>query len=193
MYDFVKHHTFSGKNNDGKQTLSSRNKPIIPNHAIYDPENEGQKDSYYYSLLLLFVPLMNEDELMSEGETPEEAFERQVSTNTRLGNHHEQLQLNLQAQGKTRKIDEAREQPDKKKDDDDDCPQIHCEAQNALQDVHDLQDNRQDSVRLQDRISTLNSDQLRIFPKIRDHLILSTKPVGARVTVWNPCTCFSVA
>ena len=111
---------------------------------------------------------------MSEGETPEEAFERQVSTNTRLGSHHEQLQLILQAQGKTKKIDEARVQPDENKDDDvddDDCPQIHGEARNAMQDVHDLQDNRQDSVGLQDRISKLNSDQLRIFSKIRDHLV----------------------
>ncbi len=40
-----------------------------------------------------------------------------------------------------------------------------------MQDVHDLQDNRQDSVSLQDRISTLNSHQLRICSKIRDHLI----------------------
>ena len=174
LYDFVKHNTYSGKNDDGKRTFSSRNKPIIPNHAIYDPEKDGQKDSYYYSLLLLFVPFRNEDELMSEGETPEEAFERQVSTNTRLGSHHEQLQLILQAQGKTKQIDEARVQPDENKNDDvddDDCPQIHGEARNAMQDVHDLQDNRQDSVGLQDRISKLNSDQLRIFSKIRDHLV----------------------
>ncbi len=98
---------------------------------------------------------------MSEGETPKEAFERQVSTNTRLGSHHKQLQLILQAQRKTRKIDEAREQVDKKKDDnvdDDDCPQVHDEARNAVQDVHDLQD---DSVSLQDRISLTSLESFR--------------------------------
>ena len=65
--------------------------------------------------MLLFVPFRNEDELMRDGETPEEAFERQVLNNTGLSVHYQRLQVILEAQGRTAKINEAREQPDEKK------------------------------------------------------------------------------
>ena len=76
--------------------------------------------------------------------------------------------------------------------DDDDCPKIHGEARNAMQDVHDLLDNRQDPVGLQDRISKLNSDQLRIFSKIRDHLVHQYEHETDRCSCDN-CTCSSMA
>ena len=33
-----------------------RNKRVLVDHIVYNPDKEEQKDSYYYSLLLLFVP-----------------------------------------------------------------------------------------------------------------------------------------
>ena len=176
LYDFVKGYTYSGKDENGRRTYTPRSKPMIPNHLIYDPEKEGQIDSYYYSLLLLFVPFRNEGELMDEWETPLEAFKRQVSTSTRLGDHHEHLQVILQAEGQVKKINEARVEPDDKKNDDnagedeDDFLKINVEAQNAM-DMHNLQNNRHDSAYLQERVSKLNLYQLRIFSKIRDHFL----------------------
>ena len=41
----------------------------------------------------------------------------------------------------------------------------------ALKDIQDLQDNGSKSVDLQQRISMLNSDQLRIFSKIKNHML----------------------
>ena len=39
----------------GGRTTVHRNKYVLPNHIVYNPTKEEQRDSYYYSLLLLFV------------------------------------------------------------------------------------------------------------------------------------------
>ena len=39
------------------------------NHKLYNPHKENEKESYYYSLLLLFVPFRNEMDLVKEGES----------------------------------------------------------------------------------------------------------------------------
>lgn len=116
LYDFVKFYVCSGRDDNNKRRFSKQHKPIIPNHVVYHPEKDGQQDAYYYSLLLLFVPFHKEDELMNEGETPEEAFTRVVVNNPLIGTHHERLQQILAAQTKISKINEAREQQNDKND-----------------------------------------------------------------------------
>ena len=73
------------------------------------------------------------------------------------------------------KVDEARAtnnaDNDKDNTNEDDSPQVEGEARSAMQDVQDLQDAGTDLVNLQERISMLNPDQLRVFTKIRDHLV----------------------
>ena len=54
---------------------------------------------------------------------------------------------------------------------DDGLLQVMGEAKSAMKDVQDLQDNGSKSVDLQQRISMLNSDQLRIFSKIKNHML----------------------
>ncbi len=43
--------------------------------TLYDPANENQREDYYYSLILLFIPF-RDDSLLLENETAEEAFHR---------------------------------------------------------------------------------------------------------------------
>ena len=53
-------------------------KHVLPNHKIYNPNKEGERENYYYPLLLLFVPFRNEGDLIEEGENAERAFNRHI-------------------------------------------------------------------------------------------------------------------
>ena len=171
-YDFVKLYRYNGKDNNGKRRYCKLCKPVIPNHVVYDPNKEGQSDNYYYLLLLLF---RKEEELIGEGETPEQSYARHVSDNALMNEHYDRLQQILKAQGKMKEINECREEEknDNAKDNEPDDGLLHVmgEAKLAMKDVQDLQDNGSKSVDLQQRISMLNSDQLRIFSKIKNHML----------------------
>ena len=74
-----------------------------------------------------------------------------------------------------KEINECREEEknDNAEDNEPDDGLLHVmgEAKSAMKDVQDLQDNGSKSVDLQQRISMQNSDQLRIFSKIKNHML----------------------
>ena len=75
----------------------------------YDPLKEDEKEKYYYSLVLLFVPFRDETSLLQNNETAEEAFNRLLSNNQSANLHYKKLQKMLQARTRVRDIDKARE------------------------------------------------------------------------------------
>ena len=62
LYDFVKWYTYSGIDGAGSRTYRKLNKPRLPNHRLYDVNKENEKEDYFYSLLLLFVPFRNKSD-----------------------------------------------------------------------------------------------------------------------------------
>ena len=50
------------------------------NHKIFDPSREDQREDYFYSHLLLFVPFRNESEFVKNEQTAEEAFNHFITT-----------------------------------------------------------------------------------------------------------------
>ena len=118
LYDFVSKYDYAGKDEDGARKYKLLNKPRLPNHKIFNPEKEYQKEAYYYSLLLLFVPFRDDSELLEDDETAEEAFERLVTDNSKA--YHEKLHKALQAQAMVKEINEARraEPKDEKEEND---------------------------------------------------------------------------
>ncbi len=50
LYDFVCHYVKCGKDATGRPKYTKLSKPCLPNHRLYDPNKEGQKEGYYYSL-----------------------------------------------------------------------------------------------------------------------------------------------
>ena len=66
------------------------------------------REDYYYSLILLFVPFRDEGALLRENETAEEAFNCLLPNSDDCSNYHKKLQTMLNAEAKVRKIDEAR-------------------------------------------------------------------------------------
>ena len=87
--------------------------------------------------------------------------------------HHEKLLKMLQAQVKVREINEHREAVEEVKKDDENEPEgveIAGEAVAAMNDVHDMDVNKANDFNLDKLIEMLNSDQLRVFTMVSEHL-----------------------
>ncbi len=125
---------------------------------LFDPENENQREAYFYSLILLFTLFKYESDLLLENKTAEEAFHRVV--NTECSAYHAKLTVMLEARTNIKKINEARQADDQEeKISKDDAPQLMGEAKNSMNDVLDMNDNSRDMLSLEDRVGMLNADQ----------------------------------
>ena len=91
LYDFVANYNYYGYDNHGNRKYTKLQKPRLPNHKIFDPNKEDEREDYYYSLILLFVPFRDESTLVLQGETAEQAFQRLVLQNEKCSAHHEKL------------------------------------------------------------------------------------------------------
>ena len=148
-------------------------KPHLPNHRLYDPTKENERESYYYSLLLLFVPFRDEADLIGENKSAEQAFNEFLTFHADMKCHHEKLLKMLKAHNKVTKINNAREKFEDPKDDDKSEPEgvhISGEATAAMNDVHDIDSRASNDFDLHERIEMLNADQFRVFKMISDHL-----------------------
>ena len=127
-----------------------------------------------YALILLFTPFRNEDNLIGETETAEEAFKRLLCANSNLFTHHEKLQNILAANRNVAKIAEAREEEQKidthGDNENDNELEVTGEAKDTMKDVQDLQGHLTDQFSLEERVSMLNCDQDRIFKHVTQHL-----------------------
>ena len=108
LYDFIKWYEYSGTDTSGQRAYRKRTKAWLPNHKLYYPSNEQQREDYFYSLILLYIPFRNEGDLIGKQETAEAAFSRQLSANPMLSDHHQRLHVALEAQKKVHAINEAR-------------------------------------------------------------------------------------
>ena len=171
LYDFVKWYRRGDDDAEGRRQYVRAGKPKIPNHRIYDPNKPDEREAYFYSLLLLFVPFTDESELVGDGQTAEEAFNERFRDHTSMEHHHETLQKMLQAQAKVRRINEARKEEEVPADKDEAVEEegvkLVGEAEAAMHDVHDMD---YDTIGLSERIAMLNEDQRRIFEQVSDHL-----------------------
>ena len=74
LHDFVKHYTYNGVDSSSNRAYRKLEKPYLPNHHLYDPTKENERESYCYSLLLLFVPFRDEADLIGENKSAEQVF-----------------------------------------------------------------------------------------------------------------------
>ena len=97
-------------------------KPRLPNHRLFDPENGNQRE-YYYSLIL-FTPFREESSLLLENETAKEVFHRLVSSDSSA--YHVKLKRLLEAQSNIKQINKARlaSGPEERVNKNDDDPQV---------------------------------------------------------------------
>ena len=69
----------TSRDNKGERKYRRLNIPRLPNHKLVNLEKEEQKEDYYYSLILLFVPFTDEGDLLLPNESAEDAFHRLTS------------------------------------------------------------------------------------------------------------------
>ena len=117
-------------------------KPKIVNHRIYDPNKPDECEAHYYSLLLLFVPFINEAVLVGESQTAEEAFNQFLNEYGSMEDHYESLQRMLKAHSKVVAINESHRGEeilrDKDAQEDDEGVKLVGEAEIAMQNIKDL-------------------------------------------------------
>ena len=98
LHDFVANYDWFKKDSDGKRVYRKLTKPRIVNHKLFDPQKEHQREDYFYSLLLLFVPFRSEASLLQENETAENAFGRLLPAHGNCSAYHARLQAMLKSQ-----------------------------------------------------------------------------------------------
>ena len=92
LYDFVKFYVKTDTDASGNRQYRKLMKPKIVNHKLFDPNKPEQREDYFYTLLLLFVPFTVKSDFIEEGQTAEEAFNQFLGTCESLKDHHESLQ-----------------------------------------------------------------------------------------------------
>ena len=171
LYDFIAQYEFKGIDDQGQRVYGKLGKPKLPNHKIFDPEIENQREDYYYSLVLLFCPFRDESSLILGNETAEQAFHRLLSNQS--SSHHSKLKTMLAAASTVKVINDARqaEKLEEKEVEEDDEPQLLGEARTAMSDVLDMHLSSHDQLTLYERESMLNADQRRVFDTVKTHLL----------------------
>ena len=106
LYDFVANYDWQGRDRQGRRVYKKLTKPKPPNHKLFDPENENQREDYYYSLVLLFSPFRDESSLVAENETAKAAFHRLI--NSKSSNYHTKLERMLAVRSNVKDINGAR-------------------------------------------------------------------------------------
>ena len=170
LYDFIANYEFVGVDNAGQRVYKKAGKPKLPNHRIFDPENENQRQDYFYSLVVLFSPFRDESSLLQENETPEHAFHRLLTTQS--SSYHSKLSTMLAAAANVKSINDARQTyPDEKESEEDNEPQLLGEARTAMSEVVDMKASTPGQMTLDERVSMLNPDQRRVFDSTKAHFL----------------------
>ena len=161
-------YTKSGVHKNGRRQYRKLHKGVLPNHKMFNSNRENERESYYYSLLLPFVPFHNEGELIEKGESAEDAFNWHIQQNSSMNTHSEKLQRMLKAKENVEKLNEATQAAEENVPtmsepmEVDEGPEVAGEATSAMHDVANLQDNEDCGPSLEELPSSLNADQARI-------------------------------
>lgn len=161
----------------GKLFVKRRKYPFMINHYNYNMEKDSEK--YFYTLLLLYKPFIQETELLGSFKTYAESFDYWKDELTDALQYHEKLQDIARARKaldeRVQQIEDASQEPD----------EDNCGSQNALGHDH-IVDDAVDDMRacldvdiisdndIQQMVGTLNADQSRVFTNIQTTLLQQT-------------------
>ena len=133
----MSNYEFQGVDNAGQRVYRKLGKPKLPNHKVFDPENENQRQEYFYSLVLLFSPFRDESSLLLDNETPEHAFHRLLTSQS--SSYHSKLKTMLAAALNVKSINEVQQaNMEEKEVEEDNEPQLLGEARSAMSEVLDM-------------------------------------------------------
>ena len=169
LFDLVANYDWYARDQDGERVYRKLTKPRLPNHKLFDCNNESQREDFYYSMILLFMPFRDESSLLLADETAEEAFNRLMRHNERCSAYLKRMQEVVKARTIVKVINEAREELCAKQEPiEDEGPQVLGEATTAKKDVVEMCVKVDDSLSFEERVSMLNADQRRVFDGVSD-------------------------
>uniref|UniRef100_A0A1X7VDH6 ATP-dependent DNA helicase n=1 Tax=Amphimedon queenslandica TaxID=400682 RepID=A0A1X7VDH6_AMPQE len=169
LYDFVAKVTYSGKDKNGEQCYRELQKEHLPNFIDFDVYKENQRDSFCYAIILLFRPFRNEDELVNNGKTIQEAFDRHIVDHDRCVEANEKFRKLLKCRKKLKDIQDTRAANREEENDvEDDDPQMMGQIKDGMNDVRDKDTGS--SLTIRERINP-NKDQKHIFDHVKSHLL----------------------
>jgi len=162
LYDFVNRFRYDHTDKHGMRQYFKLEKPKIPNHKLYDVNKPEEREAYFYSLFLLFVPFTDESE---KDKQPKTHLGNSLKMLTQWNNTTKTCKKCLKL---IKAINDARlEEVVPEKEDnlmDENGVKLICEAESAMH-------NNPDTLLLQDRIDMLNEDRSRVFQQISNHLL----------------------
>ena len=118
------------------------------------------------------MPFRNEDDLVNDGETVKEAFDRHIVNNEWCMEPNEKFRKLLKSMEKLKEIKDARAAIREEENEynlADDDPQLMGQIKDAMKDVKDMDIGS--SLTLQERESVLNTDQKRILDHVKAHIL----------------------
>uniref|UniRef100_A0A1X7UBQ6 Uncharacterized protein n=1 Tax=Amphimedon queenslandica TaxID=400682 RepID=A0A1X7UBQ6_AMPQE len=137
LYDFVAKPTYNGKDKNGQQCYRELQKESLPTFKDFDVHKENQRDSFYYAIILLFVPFRNEDELVHDFKTIQEAFDCHIVDNERCLEANEKLRKLLKCRETLKDIQDARA-ANRECNVEDNNPQLMGQIKDAMNDVRNM-------------------------------------------------------
>ena len=171
-------HEFQGVDTSGQRVYRKLTKPKLPNHKIFDTENEDQRQECLYSLVLLFSPFRDESSLLQDSETPEHAFHRLLTSQS------SSYQAMLTAASNVKGINEARlADMEEKEAEEDKEPQLLGEARTAMSEVLDMKASTPGQLTLDEGVGILNLDKRRVFDNVKAHFL------HQKLHEANQCSC----
>uniref|UniRef100_A0A1X7USF6 Uncharacterized protein n=1 Tax=Amphimedon queenslandica TaxID=400682 RepID=A0A1X7USF6_AMPQE len=124
----------------------------LPNFIDFDVNNKNQRDSFYYDIILLFVPFRNENELVNNGKTVQEAFNRHIVDREMCVGTNEKFRELLKCREKLKDIQDARAANTEEENDvEDDDSQLMEQIKDAMNHMRDMDTGS--SLTLQDRVN----------------------------------------
>ena len=171
LFDLVANYDWYARDQDGERVYRKLTKPRLPNHKLFDCNNESQREDFYYTMILLFMPFRDESSLLLADETAEEAFDRLMRHNKRCSTYLKRMQEVVKARTTVKVINKAREELCAQQEPvEDEGPQVLGEATTAMKDVVEMCVKVDDSLSFEERVSMLNADQRRVFDGVSDYL-----------------------
>ena len=98
LHDFVRTYNYYGRDQNGDRNYRKLQKEKLIDHDLFDPENVDQRESYFYSLLLLFLPFRDENKILLPDEKAEEAYKRLLANSQHCSRYHITLQKMIKDQ-----------------------------------------------------------------------------------------------
>ena len=162
--------------------LKKRTRPYLINHYRYNPKQDPEK--YFYAVLLLFKPWRECDTFLGDSSNYVEAFNSCKTTLLHGLQYHDQLSRLQEAESTVRELIRERKEEMEKEDlqSTDDVVEgpLRYVANTVTEAMNDFEDLmvHVDPATIDDMIEKLNSDQTRIFDKVKT-IIKSQQTVGS--------------